>query len=59
MYLKESDLDPLYRYRLLLETPDSLQQYLDMNEDLARRICTCAWEIAHLLNLQLRLKRRI
>ena len=44
LYLKESDLDPLYRYRLLLETPDSLQQYLDMNEDLARRICTCAWE---------------
>ena len=44
LYLTESDLDPLYRYRLLLETPDSLQQYLDMNEDLARRICTCAWE---------------
>lgn len=44
LYLTESDLDPLYRYRLLLETPDSLQQYLDMSEDLARRICTCAWE---------------
>ena len=44
LYLTECDLDLLYRYRLLLETPDSLQQYLDINEDLARRICACAWE---------------
>ena len=58
LYLTEGDLDPLYRYRLLLETPASLQQYLDMNEDLARRICTHAWEYSTFTEFAAKIKTK-
>ncbi len=34
----ESDLDPLIRYKLLWETPESLMTYPDISPDLARKI---------------------
>jgi predicted nucleotidyltransferase len=34
----DDDMSSLMRYRLLVETEDSLRQYADMNEDLARRV---------------------
>lgn len=40
-FLLEGDLDPLYRYCLLLETEESLCTYLDLSHSLARRILAC------------------
>lgn len=36
--LSEADLDSLLRYRLLLETPETLKKYQDISPDLARKI---------------------